>query len=105
MKKLYAPVIVAFLLFALGLPGCAPKGGDPGEGGLSAAAPAVPDGWSQLKVGMSQKEVYDLLGLPARVDRAGETLTAYYRFGKVVFEGVDGFGYSSKGALRSWKAR
>ena len=87
--------------------GCAPEGSAAAEesGGQPAVHASLPDGWSQLKVGMSQKEVYDLLGLPVRVERAGKTLTAVYRFGSVVFEGADGFGYSNKGALRTWKAK
>ncbi len=94
-------------LGGLGVTGCAPAGSATAQekGGQPAAHAALPDGWSQLKVGMSQKEVYDLLGLPVRVERAGKTLTAVYRFGSVVFEGADGFGYNNKGALRTWKAK
>ncbi len=111
MKNRRIPACLAAFLLA-GSAGilqvsCAPTGSAaaPEKGGAPAASVSLPGGWSDLKVGMSQKEVYDLLGLPTRVERAGKTLTAFYRFGSVVFEGADGFGYNNKGVLRTWKAK
>ncbi len=109
-RTTFIRLVLFFLVLCQGcfwVLGCAPQGPavHSAKGGEPVRAAVPPEGWSQLKVGMSQKEVYDLLGLPARVERAGKTLTAFYRFGSVVFEGADGFGYGNKGALRTWKAK
>ena len=103
MKMIKISVILPFCFLAgLSVWGCTPQKASGAGAKDEKPAAVLPEAWSELRQGMSQKQVYDLLGLPVRVE-GKETLKVYYRFGTLTFEGADGYGYDKKGVLRSWK--